>query len=159
MGGSIYSLTNMWGHYSGVLEETAEGSMREDGVIIDAVVQTGVNEDGYPISDGSQNSTTINAITWGQDYYRASSSLNVFDASYVKLREIQFGYTFPKTLTGKTPFQRASLSFVARNVAILFRNTPHIDPQDGVSAGNVQGFEGGQLPGERSWGFNLSLSF
>ena len=160
MGGSVYSATNMFGHYSGVLEETALGSMREDGVIIDAVVQTGVNEDGYPISDGTQNTTAINAQTWGVDYFsRGRASLNVFDASYIKLREIQFGYNLPSNLIGKTPFQTASLSFVARNVAILFRNAPHIDPQDGVSAGNVQGFEGGQLPGERSWGFNLSLSF
>jgi TonB-linked SusC/RagA family outer membrane protein len=160
MGGSVFSATNMFGHYSGTLKETAEGTMREDGVVIDAVVQTGRNEDGYPISDGTQNATAINAQTWGVDYFsRGRASLNVFDASYVKLREIQFGYTFPKTFISKTPFQRASLSFVARNVAILFRNAPHIDPQDGVSASNVQGFEGGQLPGERSWGFNLSLSF
>ncbi|WP_338761436.1 SusC/RagA family TonB-linked outer membrane protein [Bernardetia sp. ABR2-2B] len=160
MGGSVYSVTNMFGHYSGVLEETAEGSMREDGVVIDAVVQTGVNEDGYPISDGTANATAINAQTWGVDYFsRGRASLNVFDASYIKLREIQFGYTLPTSFVSKTPFQRASLSFVARNVAILFRNAPHIDPQDGVSAGNVQGFEGGGLPGERSWGFNLNLSF
>lgn len=160
MGGSVYSVTNMFGHYSGVLEETAEGSMREDGVVIDAVVQTGVNEDGYPISDGTANTTAIDAQRWGTDYYsRGRASLNVFDASYIKLREIQFGYTLPTSFISKTPFQRASLSFVARNVAILFRNAPHIDPQDGVSSRNVQGFEGGGLPGERSWGFNLNLSF
>ncbi|WP_291724594.1 SusC/RagA family TonB-linked outer membrane protein [Bernardetia sp.] len=159
-GGSVYSASHMFGHYSGVLEETAVGSMREDGVVIDAVVQTGVNEDGYPISDGTANTTAIDAQRWGGDYYsRGRASLNVFDASYIKFREIQFGYNLPNSLLGKTPFQTASLSFVARNVAILFRNAPHIDPQDGVSASNIQGFEGGQLPGERSWGFNLNLSF
>jgi len=32
-----------------------------------------------------------------------------------------------------------------------------VDPQAAVSSGNVQGFEGGQLPSERSIGVNLNF--
>ncbi len=172
-GGSLYSLSHMWGMYSGTLEataaETPAGNIRDEGVgvVLDAVVQSVdgegnpvVDEDGYPVSDGTINTEAISANRWGADHYiRGSASQNVFDATFVKLREVQLGYSLPSSLIENSPFSNVTVSLVGRNLAILHRNIPHIDPESAVSSNNVQGFEGGQLPTERSFGINVNLKF
>jgi len=159
-GGALYSLTHMFGRYSGVLEETAVGNIREDGIVLDAVVQSGTNEDGYPISDGTVNTVALSGPRWGADHYsRGRATQNVFDASFVKLREVQFGYSLPSSFLDNSPFTNVTISLVGRNLAILHRNIPHVDPEGAVSSNNIQGFEGGQLPTERSFGINLNLKF
>jgi hypothetical protein len=83
----------------------------------------------------------------------------VWDASYVKLREMRLAYTLPAKLIANTPFTRIQAAVIGRNLAILHKVIPHIDPEVAVSAGNVQGIEVGSLPGTRTFGFNLNLSF
>ena len=87
------------------------------------------------------------------------NAADIYDASFVKLREARLSYTIPNKLFGDTPFRDVTLSIVGRNLAILYKNAPNIDPEAGLSSGNVQGFEGGQLPTERSIGINLNLKF
>ena len=77
----------------------------------------------------------------------------------MKLRELSFGYSLPKTLLNRFGIQSAKISLVGRNVAILFKNTPHIDPEVDRFGANSQGFAYGELPNSRSLGANLSLTF
>ena len=86
---------------------------------------------------------------------------SVFDASFVKLREVTLSYTLPQTLVEKLPFQSVSLGFEARNVAILKSNIPHIDPETNIfgSANDGAGVERGSLPSARSIGGNIRLTF
>lgn len=158
-GGSIFSLSNMWGKYSGVLDVTAEGSIREDGIVVDGVSAT-QDANGEWTSTGQPNDVTIGA----QDHFFLNqgyvvNAADIYDASFIKFREARLGYTFPDKIFGKTPFRDVSLNVVARNIAILHKNVPNIDPEAAVNSGNVQGFEGGQLPTERSIGLNLNLKF
>jgi hypothetical protein len=53
----------------------------------------------------------------------------------------------------------ASVAIVGRNLAILHRNTPHIDPDQAINSGNIQGIEGAQLPSTRTIGFNVNFQF
>jgi hypothetical protein len=85
--------------------------------------------------------------------------VDVYDASYLKFRELRLSYTFPNKMLEKTAFRDLSLSLVGRNLAILSKNIPNVDPEAAISSGNVQGFEGGQLPTERSIGVNLNVKF
>ncbi|MGD9978874.1 MAG: hypothetical protein AB7S54_13185, partial [Bacteroidales bacterium] len=80
-----------------------------------------------------------------------------FDASFVKLREVQVGYTFPKI--GKNVLRDVSISLVGRNLALLYARIPHIDPETAFSSSNVQGLEFGQHPTARSFGINLTFRF
>ncbi len=52
----------------------------------------------------------------------------MFDASFVKLRELQIGYAIPDKVFGKTPFRGAVISLVGRNL-FLWSNVPHVDPE------------------------------
>ncbi|HRB54546.1 MAG TPA: hypothetical protein PLD87_12790, partial [Bacteroidia bacterium] len=59
----------------------------------------------------------------------------------------------------KKAIRGVSVGVYGRNLAILHKNVPNIDPEAGLSSGNVQGFEGGQLPTARIFGVNLNVRF
>jgi hypothetical protein len=142
-----------------MLDVTAENNIREDGIVVDGVAAT-QDANGNWVTTGAANTTSVGAQTHffsNQGY--VINAADVYDASFVKFREARLGYTFPNKIFGKTPFRDVSLSVVARNIAILHKNVPNIDPEAALSSGNIQGFEGGQLPTERSIGVNLKLKF
>ncbi|MFM9824907.1 SusC/RagA family TonB-linked outer membrane protein [Flavobacterium sp.] len=83
-----------------------------------------------------------------------------YDASYVKLREITFGYTFPNKFLKGSPFKRAKFSLVGRDLWTIYRNTPQgIDPEAGTTSGNGQGIEYGSFLPTRTLGININLGF
>jgi hypothetical protein len=83
----------------------------------------------------------------------------VYDASFVKLRQITFGYDLPSSLLSKTPFKTLQLSFVARNLAILHKNTPNIDPESSYTNSSSQGLDYFGMPATRTFGFNVRATF
>ncbi|WP_372755468.1 SusC/RagA family TonB-linked outer membrane protein [Mariniflexile sp.] len=149
IGGDIYTMTNTWGRYAGVLYETLAG--RENGIIGDGVML--VDGDYVP------NNVTVTAEDYNKRAYSNSIvESSVFDASYVKLRQVMLNYKLPRRLIDKTLFTDINFSLVGRNLAILHKNAPHIDPESSFSDDNSeQGQEFGQLPSARSVGLNIQL--
>jgi hypothetical protein len=148
-GGSLHSYSNQWGKYSGTLAETAEGNIREEGVIAE----------GVDVETGQANTVAIDAqahFFYNQGY--VVHAADQYDASFIKLREMRLDYNLPADMTKDLPFSNISIGIYGRNLAILHKNVPHIDPEVATSASNVQGFEGGQLPAERTIGVNLKFS-
>ncbi len=96
-----------------------------------------------------------------QDYYGHVSNSNpdifVFDASFIKLRQIILGYTFPAGLFNNK-IQGITISLVARNVLTLLKHTPNIDPESNYSNG-PQGIEQAEVPYTRTFGLNLNAKF
>jgi TonB-linked SusC/RagA family outer membrane protein len=83
-----------------------------------------------------------------------------YDASFIKLRELSFGYTFPKSWISKIKMSRAHISLVGRNLWILYQKTPKgIDPEAALNAGNGQGMESGSLPPSTTFGMDLKIDF
>ena len=174
-GGDIFSLSNLWGNYSGQFQSTVEGGIREKGVIADGVVAS-LDANGLPIllnegnpnvkgdetytSTGEKNKIVIDAQS--HFYYNGGSIVNsadVYDGSFIKLREMNLTYTLPKTWSNKIRFTNLEVSVIARNLAILFKNIPNLDPDNAISTSNIQGFEGGQAASTRSIGFSLNAKF
>ncbi|MXS69902.1 SusC/RagA family TonB-linked outer membrane protein [Flavobacteriaceae bacterium W22] len=147
-GGKYFSTTNMWGMYSGMLEESALGGNREAGVILQGVKE-----------DGSVNDILLDAPTWGGTYYNTVDAQNVFDASYVKLRDITLGYDLPKSIIGNA-IQGIRISAFARNLFAWNLSNKGIDPENtSYGSGNIQGLEGGSLPSTRTYGINVNFKF
>jgi len=48
---------------------------------------------------------------------------------------------------------------MARNLAILYKKSPHTDPEAGLSAGNIQGYQSGAYPAVRELGLNVPFKF
>ena len=112
-------------------------------------------------ADGSYRTNDIPVDP--EAYWKTASdncpSLFVYDNSYVKCREITFGYTFPEKWLSKLKVVKSlSLSFVARNPFIIWKNIPNIDPDSGYNTSGL-GLEYGSLPSRRSYGFNVNVKF
>lgn len=153
IGGDIFSMSYMWGRYAGTLDETLIG--RETGVVGNGVVSDGAG--GY-----TANNVVIDAKTFNQFAYNYSNftESGIFDASYVKLRQVVFGYSLPKNWLKGTFIQDFKVSVVGRNLALLYKKAPHIDPESAFSNSNgEQGQEFGQLPSARTYGFNINVKF
>ena len=84
----------------------------------------------------------------------------VYDASYIKLREALIGYTLPeKAISKLSPFKEITFQLIGRNLWIIHKNLPYADPEEGLSAGNLQGIQEGAYPTVRTIAFNLKLRF
>lgn len=154
IGGEVHSMTYSWGgRYAGTLEETLIG--RETGVVGNGVMSDG--NGGFVPNDVTVPAQVFNQAAYSNDI----ESSAVFDASYVKLRQVTLGYSIPSRLLKNTPVQSLKFSLVGRNLALLHKKAPHIDPETGFSSdnGGEQGQEFGQYPSARNIGFNINLKF
>ncbi|MEN8250570.1 MAG: SusC/RagA family TonB-linked outer membrane protein, partial [Bacteroidota bacterium] len=158
-GGVIFARDYQDALYAGNVAETTENNIREEGIVLDGVVNINPDPEGAPI--WKENTTNIDARTYNILKRKTAGDHTVFDASYIKLREISFGYNLPSSVMDRMPLKTLSISLVGRNLAILHRNTPDmIDPESaGNSSLNLQGRSYGQLPAARNFGFKLTTNF
>ncbi len=176
-GGDIFSVTKMFGAYAGVSAETAEGDIRENGLIVgqDVLAEWGAvfaatdeggaimyDEDGFAIPGTTENDVRISAYQYFTDYYGIHEA-SIIDGSFIKLREVSLGYTLPKSLVNRVGFAKAiSISLIGRNLALLYTdksNNIGIDPETAFGTGNDGlGLEQYQLPPARSLGFRINIS-
>lgn len=159
-GGDFFSVTQMFGAQTGILSYTADGDIREKGLIVGKNVLT---DKKFVLQDGSENNIRVSAQNFYQSYY-SNKQLDIADGSFLKLREINLTYTFPRTLLEKTKFiKAANVSFIAHNVAILKlskHNQAKIDPESSISSDNEGvGFESNSVPPTRSFGIKLGVTF
>jgi hypothetical protein len=164
-GGKIYSHTQTVGREGGIIEETLEGrangydlNVEGNGVIGDGVVPVR-NGEGQ-ITGYTANDVKLSAREWHSTITLGRSLIEgmMYDASFVKLREVKLGYTLPSKLTQSLPIRDINISFVGRNL-FLWTDVPHIDPETASSAGGtiIPGVESVAIPSARSYGFNLSF--
>lgn len=151
-GGKLTSTTYMFGRYTGVLEETLEG---RDG---DYVFDGGRWADGAVKQDGTPNDIQVDAQTFNRATFFGNSESHIFDATYVKLRELRMGYALPVAWFDNLPFNSIDLALIGRNLWIIHKEAPHIDPETAFNTGNVQGLESNQFPATRSFGFNVRFT-
>ena len=83
---------------------------------------------------------------------------HVYNAGFVKLREVSIGYVVPQKLTEKLKIRQLSVALVARNVWVIHKATPNIDPEAAYNNGNGQGIEYGTYPVNRTVGLNLKVT-
>jgi TonB-linked SusC/RagA family outer membrane protein len=159
-GGSLFSLDRYYGLATGLYADTTP--LNDKGNPIRSS-----NADGggyvYPgvLADGSANTKRVSGENYGLlGYRRNPSSLFIYDASYVKLREVTITYKLPVGLFGGSQFIKgATLSVVGRNLWIISKNLPYADPEDGITSGNITGFQSGVYPSVREIGGSLKFSF
>lgn len=151
-GGVVNSRTVLIGGTSGMMDFTAVD--REEGIISEGVILQ---------DDGSYRPNDVRLS--GRDYYwwrynRGNEEVGMFDASYLKLRELSLGYSFPRSILGNLPIQSLTFSVVGRNLALWTEN-PHFDPETLSFNGGtiVPGVEDMATPSSRSIGFNLNIKF
>ena len=157
-GGDIYSGTEVnltsWGLHKQTL------AYREGGMPIEGVIKTGTNTDGTPVY-GPLSMTLNQQQTrnyWSNTASRCQEQF-LYDASYIKLRQVSLEYSLPSSILDKTPLTNVSLSLVGRNLWCMFRNTDNIDPEASYTSGSGQGIDQFSMPSTRSYGFNIRVTF
>ena len=175
-GGDIFSLDMYYGLSSGLYPETAGlndlGNPVRDpisgtpgsydatsgGYLIEGV--NVVRDAAGNIESSTPNKTRVNATTYaGWGYAAEPNKAFIYDAGYIKLREVSLSYSLPSNLLNKTFIKGASFGVIASNVWIMQKNIPYADPESGLSAGNIQGYSIGSLPSTRDISFNVKLNF
>lgn len=156
-GGKFFSLSEMWGHYSGLMKGTAVANDRGMNIRDDVSDGGGVHVVGVDAADGR---TPVDFYVPAQDYfhqfYNSVYDPYIHDLTYVKLREASVGFQIPvSTMKLGKIVKGANFSIVARNPWLIYRKAKNFDPSE---ISQVQG-EDGQYPGTRSLGFNLKLNF
>ncbi len=172
-GGSVFSLDQWYGLGSGLYPETAGlnelgNPVRDNvadggGVLLDGVAgDVTFNPDGtYTVSNVSENTTraTVQDFNFEPFGFGNPHAGNVYDASYIKLREASITYRFPEKLLRNTFIQDATLSFIGRNLWIIESHVPYADPEAGLSAGIIQGYQSSPYPSTREVGANIKINF
>ncbi|WP_318343011.1 SusC/RagA family TonB-linked outer membrane protein [Flagellimonas baculiformis] len=163
-GGSVFSGDTYFGMATGIYPETAGlndlGNPVRDPVTNDntsgGIILPGVKEDGTPNDIRGDFTTYENP--YGR-YGNAPDAQFIYDASYIKLREVTLGYSLPAKIIKNLPFTGLTITAVGRNLWIIDKDLPYADPEQSFGAGNVQGFQIGAYPSVKEYGFNIKLEF
>ncbi len=155
-GGKFFSLSDFWGTFSGLTARTAE--LNDRGIPLrDPVADGG----GVHVFGVDATGKAVDKYVEGQTYFqqfrnKSISENSIYDLTFVKLRELSFGYKVPVEKLGIGKYVKTAIfSVVSRNPWLIYSKDKGFDPSE---ISNVYG-EDGQLPGTRSVGVNLKLGF
>ncbi|MGB3453702.1 MAG: SusC/RagA family TonB-linked outer membrane protein [Moheibacter sp.] len=160
-GGNVWSLDTYYGYATGLYDFTAGlndlgNPIRWDVSQGGGVILGGVKEDGTPNDIRADASWYANP--WG--YARAANKEHMYDASYIKLRNLTLSYQIPEKLIRNSFISKMTVSAIGRNLWIIHKNIPYSDPEAGLSAGNLsRGMQSGAHPTIREIGASLKIEF
>ncbi len=172
IGGEMFAGSNMYGYgYSGNYEETLAG--REEWYASEATRETaGISPENWTATggfraegvfiDGSQNDIYVNPENYWAQFSAWTHEIHepfIYDASFVKLRELMFSYKIPKRILEKIAVNDVTFSLIGKNLWLIYSKVPNIDPESAYTNGNGQGYEIYSYPIRRSIGFNLNFKF
>ena len=147
-GGKLFSATALNGLRFGMSQASLVG---RDGVVFDGV-----------LPDGSQNDKSVDPRIFYADYRTLQiADPFVFKSDFIKLRNITLTYNLTPYITKNTKFVKGlTLSAFCRNVAVLKKYVPDVDPEAFASSGDSRlGYEQHTEPTTRTWGLNLNVKF
>jgi TonB-linked SusC/RagA family outer membrane protein len=157
-GGVLVSRTLSLAAVGGQLIETE--NRPEEGLVFDGVVNTGTTDNPIYVP----NTTAISAESYYRQFYdRNHEENNLYDASYLKIREVAFTYRFAEEMLSDSFLKnvsKLSISVVGRNL-YAFSAIPHFDPEQLALQGNnfVSGVEDMSYPTTKSFGIKLGVEF
>ena len=147
-GGNFISMTDNYATTAGNSERSLAG---RDGMVVDGIVE----------STGQKNTKQISA----EQYWSSVGGSNgvaeefMYDATYVKLRELSFGWNLPQIWLRKTPLKAVKISAVARDLFYIYKDAP-VSAEAAFSREDYsQAFEYASLPPTRTFGFSLNVKF
>jgi hypothetical protein len=157
VGGKFFSLSDMFGTYSGLTAKTS--ALNDKGIPVRDPVANGGGVHVFGIDETTHK--PVDYYVEGADYFHQNNDNQIYDENihsltYVKLRELSIGYNVPVQKLGLGKYiQGATISLVAQNPWLIFAKDKDFDPSEISRAGG----ETGQFPGIRSFGTNLKINF
>ena len=131
---------------------------REKDVVEDAM-KGHYDDDGNLVVDGKNDIV----IQHGYYYYRRVMDpireSNVYDASFIRLREVMLSYDISAGFLKKFHISSASVYAIGRNLWLIKSGLPHYDPEMSDSSENAIGETYADYPQTSSFGLGLNLKF
>ena len=160
-GGDIYSGTNRLMALYGTAAYTADRTSTWQYKDLKNSKGVGVKNTNGAVNDISRGGP--NDLWAYTDYWNScagsTSEMNVYENSYIKLREIALSFKLPKNLVAPLKMKGISVSLIGRNL-ILWKTLPNVDPETSQGMGNGQaGFDYVSLPQTKSYGVSVNLTF
>ncbi|NDV84308.1 SusC/RagA family TonB-linked outer membrane protein [Bacteroides sp. 51] len=174
-GADVYSMSSMMAHSNGTAKATLEGR-KEWYNSEEQRKQQNIETGSWTATGGFVGKGVVNVGTVENPKYETNTKAVdpqkywtnfltsgtpepfIYDASFIKLREMTLSYTLKKEWLKKTPFTNVAFTVYGRNLWTIYSDVPNIDPESSYNNSNGQGFEYGSLPSRRSFGFNLKFS-
>lgn len=154
-GGKMFSSTLAAMQASGTAAETVVNGAREN-FVVDGVVVDGTGFKKNTVAVTPQNYWTAVSTTGNMGIIEA----NIYDASNVRLRNVQLSYQLPKSFLSKARIQKATVGVSCNNVWLISSHMKGLDPESVFATGtNALGFENASPPTSRTILFNLTLNF
>ena len=159
-GGDTYSLDQAYGQSTGIYEESVRLNDQGKNIRDDVAQGGGIIFEGVT-SDGKPNTQRVRVSgTRGLGVNGYPNKEFIYDAGYVKLREVSLTYSLPGSLINNLrAFKGIDISLLGRNLWIIHKNVPYADPEENLAAGNIQGYQSGVYPTYRNFGFNVRFRF
>jgi len=160
LGHDIFSVTNMQGAEFGTLAFTEQGRDEWYRALEISQITGTPPTDGYMVNgvkDGVEGEYPVDP----QKYWDRVSRIHeafIYDASYIRFREVSVGYVLPRQVMANLPFREVSVSLFANNLFYIMRHTKNISPESSFGTGNNLGFEMYAYPEMRSYGLNLKVA-
>ncbi|WP_278380620.1 SusC/RagA family TonB-linked outer membrane protein [Chryseobacterium arthrosphaerae] len=164
-GGKIFSLDQYYGTGTGLYPETVglndlgnpvRNTLANGGGVILPGVMQDPNNPGHYIPNTIRLDRSISSQYLGTDPPTAAF---IYDASFIKLRQVSVSYTFNKNFLKNSGIQGLTVGFTGSNLWIIHKNLPYSDPEAGISSGSIQGYQSGVMPSTRNFAFNLKVNF
>lgn len=182
IGGEMFSGTNMYGNgYSGNLIESLEGRedwyasetqreslgiSSEDWTATGGYLPEGVFTEGTMINNedvsGQVNNIYIDPFDYWHQFADWTNEIHepfVYDAGFIKLRELSLSYQVNTKALTKFKIQNIKIGVYGRNLWLIYKNVPNVDPESFHTNGNGQGYELYSYPTRKSMGINLTIEF
>lgn len=164
IGGDIWSQSMAHSYTTGTAKITADNNIREEGVKLG---KNFMKDERFVMQDANGNWVENDKVLDPQRFFEGTevAEFNVFDGSYLKLRELSLTYVFPNKMLQRTNFiRRAHISLIGSNLALLWvhkSNTLRLDPETGGVSSDSRGlgFEQASVPTSRSFGLKLGVTF
>ncbi len=156
-GGLIFSYTNRVFNRTGLSAKTV-GLNDKGNPMRDPVSEGGgLRAEGVD-AQGNPNTVYQDAKSYFRNLYDIYEEY-LYDASFIKLRDITLTYSLPSRWLKNTFLQSANISLYGRNLVTLHKNAPNIDPELSYGIGNIQAIEDSTTPSTRFVGMNINFKF
>ncbi len=158
-GGQVFSLDQYYGLATGLYPETAGNNDLGNPVRNSLANGGGIIREGV-YADGTPNTTRVAGTNYGLYGYRYSPAAGfVYDAGFIKLREVALSYALPSKVLANYFIKGLSFSVIGNNLYIIKKYLPYADPEAGLSSGNSQGYQSGPMPSTKNLSFSVKANF
>ena len=110
-------------------------------------------------SPSNPNGSEARLSLLDENYNMRSSDAWVKNGDFLKISNIQIGYTLPKAISSKVLLQNARIYLAVQNVCCISGYNKYGDPECGQGSVLVTGLDTGRYPMPRTYAFGVNVTF